>query len=251
MNNVEADQAHTRRVSIERQAFRDAFRACAGTMPGIAAWGMVLGMAMMKSGLTVWQSLGMTLLVFGGSAQLAALPLMAVNAPVSVVFLTAVVVNLRFLIFGAAIGPHFGHLPWYQRIWYGYFCADITMAFFPQRFPPSTKGRPEGKVGFFSGIGYSNWWSWQIGSVAGILLARQIPESWGIGFAGTLALLTITIPLIINSAALAGVIVASVVAVAAVGLPYRLGLLAAVAAGMVAAMMVDAWLDRKKKEEKA
>jgi predicted branched-subunit amino acid permease len=207
---------------------------------------MVTGMAMVKSGLTIPQALGMTFTVFAGSAQLAALPLIAANVPIWVVFVTALVVNLRFVIFAAAIAPHFAHLPWHKRLYHGYFNADITMALFPRHFPAETAPRTEGKVGFYKGIGYPNWCAWQSGSVAGILLASQIPQSWGIGFAGTLALLAITIPLTVNVAALAGVVVASVTAVAAAGLPYRLGLLVAVIVGMAAAMIVDTWLDRNK-----
>jgi predicted branched-subunit amino acid permease len=146
------------------------------------------------------------------------------------------------------VGPHFAHLPWYKRVGFGYLNADITMGFFPQRFPANTLHRPEGKVGFFTGIGYPNWLAWQVGSVAGILLASQIPESWGVGFAGTLALLTLLIPLIVNAAALTGVIVAGIVSVLTLNLPYRLGLLVAVIIGMVAAMAVDIILDKKKEE---
>lgn len=246
MSNSESGISQSPVMDLERRAFREGFKAGAPTMPGIFAWGMVTGMAMVKTGLTIWQALGMTFLVFAGSAQLAALPLIAAAAPIWVVFVTAMVVNLRFVIFAAAIAPHFAHLPWYKRGWHGYFNADITMGLFPQRFPADTVGQTRGKVGYFTGIGYPNWAAWQAGSVAGILLASQIPESWGIGFAGTLALLAITIPLTINSAALAGVAVASVVAVAGAELPYRLGLLLAVILGMVAAMFVDTILEKKK-----
>ena len=245
MSNTDST-ALEREADPEKCAFREGFKACAPTMPGIFAWGMVTGMAMMKSGLTLWQALGMTFLVFAGSAQLASVPLIAANVPVWVVFVTALVVNLRFVIFAAAVGPHFAHLPWYKRLWHGYFNADITMGLFPQRFPAETIFRTEGKVGFFTGIGYPNWCAWQAGSVAGILLASQIPESWGIGFAGTLALLAVAIPLTINAAALVGVVVASIVAVAAAGLPYRLGLLLAVVLGMTAAMIVDTFLVKEK-----
>ena len=225
----------------------EGFHVSSGTMPGIFAWGMVTGMAMVKSGLTLWQALGMTLMVFAGSAQLAALPLIAANVPVWVVFLTALIVNLRFVIFAAAVGPHFSHLPWFKRLWYGYLNADITMAFFPWRFSSTTIYQHEGKAGFFTGIGYPNWLAWQSGSIIGILLAGQIPENWGIGFAGTLALLAIMIPLIINKAALLGVAVAGVTAVAAAGLPYRLGLLLAVVLGMAAAMSLDSLMENQKK----
>ena len=227
--------------STEQSAFREGLRIGLPTMPGIFAWGMVTGMAMVKSGLTLWQALGMTLFVFAGSAQLSSLPLIAANVPVSVVFATALVVNLRFVIFSAGLAPHFAHLHWARRVWISYFNADITMGIFPQRFPAATTMRLQGKVGFFLGIGYLNWFTWQTGSIVGILLAARIPESWNIGFAGTLALLAVLIPLTINGAALGGVIVASAVAIATASLPYRLGLLVAVVAGIGVAMAIERW----------
>ena len=223
----------------EKTAFREALHASAPAMPGILAWGLVAGMAMMQSGLTLWQALGMTFIVFAGSAQLAALPLIAANAPASVVFLTGLVVNLRFVIFAASVGPHFAHLPWHRRLWYGYLNGDLMMAFFPRRFPGHTVNQTSGKAGYFTGVSYPTWLAWQVGSVAGILLASQVPASWGIGFAGTLALLGVMIPLVINTAALGGVVVAGAVAVAAHDLPYKLGLLLAVLAGMAVASMID------------
>lgn len=225
--------------ALERMAFRDGMRISAGTMPGIFAWGLVSGMAMIKAGLTIWQALCMSLVVFAGSAQLAALPLIGAHAPALVIFATALVVNLRFVIFSAALGPHFAHLGWLKRLGYGYFSSDLLMAFFPQRFPYSSLGRSVGKVGFFQGISAPNWLAWQGGAIAGLLLAGQIPESWQVGFAGTLALLGVMIPLTINLAALAGVLVSGAVAVAAIGLPFRLGLLLAVVLGMAAAMLAD------------
>src|SRR5690606_604696 len=141
----------------------EAVRKCAATMPGIGAWGMVTGMAMIKSGMSIAEALGMTFFVFAGSAQLASIPLIAANVPIWVVFLTAMVVNLRFLIFGAALASHFAHLPWHRRLWYGYFNADITMGLFPQRFPPGTVHPHAVKVSYFAGIGYANWVAWQAG----------------------------------------------------------------------------------------
>ncbi len=227
--------------NIDRLTYREAVRATSGTWPGIIAWGLVSGMAIVKAGLTTSQALAMTMLVFAGSAQLAALPLMMSHTPVLVIFATSLVVNLRFVIFSAAISPHFSHLPWRARLWRGYFCSDMMMSFFPQRFPYATIGIHAGKEGYYWGIATSNWVAWQGGAIAGIFLANQIPESWQIGFAGTLALLALMIPLTVNRAALAGVLVAGGVAVAASGLPYRLGILLAVVCGMTVAMLIDRW----------
>lgn len=218
-------------------AWQAGFKAGAPTLFGIAAWGMVVGIAMVKAGLSVPQALGMTLLVFAGSAQLASLPLIAANAPIWVIFTTALVVNLRFVIFSALLAPHFAHLPWKTRFGLGYISGDMSVALFLQRFPSPA---PEaGKLSYLKALMLPNWGAWQTGSIAGILLGSTVPAAWGLGFAGTLAIACITVPLVTNKAALCGVAVAAAVSVAAFGLPYKLGLLAAVVVGMFTAMAVE------------
>ncbi|MCM0044241.1 MAG: AzlC family ABC transporter permease [Burkholderiaceae bacterium] len=229
----------------ERSAFWDAVRISMQTVPGLFAWGAVTGMAMVQSGLSLWQSLLMTLVVYAGSAQLAALPLIAAGAPLGVIVFTALMVNLRFVIFSAVIGPHFRHLPWPKRLWYGYQTVDLVMAFFPQRYPAHTVDRPAGKLGYLRGLVVPNWWAWQLGTLAGILLASQIPPSWGVGFAGSLALLAMTIPLVKSRPTVAGVIVSGGVAVAAAGWPYRLGLLLAIVLGIATAVAVEQALAKR------
>jgi predicted branched-subunit amino acid permease len=225
-------------------AWRAGFQLGLPTLFGIGAWGMVVGVAMVKSGLTVLQASGMTLFVFAGSAQLASLPLIAAGAPVWVIFATALVVNLRFVIFSALLGPHFSHLPLRQRFCLGYICGDMTVALFLQRFPTATPVR--GKLSFLKGLMYPNWIAWQVGSLAGIFVGSAVPAEWGLGFAGTLAILCIMVPLVANSAALSGVAVAVVVSVAAHALPYKLGLLLAVLVGMAAAMAVQGAMEKRR-----
>jgi hypothetical protein len=87
-----------RATGIARQPAFWGVRDMLGTMPGIAAWGLVTGVAMVKSGMSLPLALLMTLTVYAGSAQLAVLPLMAVGAPLWVVWFTAFCVNLRFVI---------------------------------------------------------------------------------------------------------------------------------------------------------
>ena len=234
MNLSPAEQA-----AREKAAFWDGVRICASAMPGLLAWGAVTGMVLVQSGLSPWQAAAMSLLVYAGSAQLAALPLIVAGAPAWVIVLTALLVNFRFVIFSAVVGPHFSHLHWARRIWYGFFNSDLAMAYFPQRFPRHTLGKPSGKLGYFRGLALTTWWAWQVGSMIGILLASQIPTTWGIGFAGTLVLLGMTIPLISNRPTLVGVIVSGAISVFASGLPYRLGLVLAIFGGIAAAVVAD------------
>ena len=230
-------------------AWREGFKTGLPTLFGIAAWGLVVGIAMVKSGLSPVQAVGMTLLVFAGSAQLASLPLIAAAAPIWVIFATALVVNLRFVIFSALLGPHFAHLPWKQRFLLGYVSGDMTVAMFLQRYPSAE--RVAGKLSYLKGLMYPNWFAWQLGSLTGIFLGSAVPSEWGLGFAGTLAILCIMVPLIINSAALCGVVVAVAISVLAYGLPYKLGLLLAVVVGMVTAMTIEETVMKRHAKRKA
>lgn len=224
-------------------SWREGVRHGLPTLFGILAWGLVVGVAMVKSGLTVPQAIGMTLFVYAGSAQLASLPLIAAGAPIWVIFLTALVVNLRFVIFAAILAPHFARLPLKQRFFLGYAAGDMTVALYLQKFPTE---KPEvGKVSYLKGLLYPNWAAWQVGSIAGVLLGSTVPAEWGLGFAGTLAIIGITVPMVTTKPALCGVLVSGAVAVAAAGLPYKLGLLVAVLVGMAVAMAVESLNEKK------
>lgn len=226
-------------------SWREGLKTGMPSLFGIGAWGLVVGVTMVKSGLSVPQALGMTLLVFAGSAQLAALPLIASHAPIWVIFLTAFVVNLRFVIFAALLAPHFAHLPWLRRFLLGYVAGDMTVALFLQKYP--SEAPQVGKLSYLKGLLYPNWSAWQIGSIIGIFLGSAVPAEWGLGFAGTLAIICVMIPLMIGRPALCGVLVAGAVSVIAAAMPYKLGLLLAVVVGMVTAMAVEEGTEKWRK----
>ena len=220
------------------------FRAGAHDMAppslGLAAWGLVTGVTMVKSGLSVPLAVGMSLLVFAGSAQLTALPLIASGAPLWVLLATAFCVNLRFVIFSAQWRHYFGHLPRWRRLLLGYFAADMNFVFFVKRYP---EARPAaGQRRYFWGGVAVNWPMWQLCSFAGILLADRIPPHWGIGFAGVLALLGLSCSLLVERTLWWVALTAGAVSVATYALPLKLNILCAI----VAAGAVGWWLDSRK-----
>lgn len=217
--------------------FRRGAKEMVGIALGIAAWGLVAGVAMVKSGLGVPLSLLMSLVVFAGSAQLAALPLMASGAPIWVVWATAFCVNLRFVIFSAQWRPYFGHFPRRVRLALGYFTADLNYVIFMRRFPqprPSAEQLP-----YFLGGVVVNWCAWQIPSAVGVLLAEAIPTEWGIGFAGTLALVGLMCSLMVDRASWVASAVAGCAAVAAYALPLKLNIVVAIAAAVAIGLLMD------------
>jgi predicted branched-subunit amino acid permease len=208
-----------------------------GVSLGIAAWGLVTGVAMAKSGLPLPMSILMSLLVFAGSAQLAALPLVVSGAPIWMVWAIALCVNLRFVIFSAQWRPYFAHLPRWQRMLRGYFTADLNYVVFMARFP-EPRPTPEQAPYFWGGVA-TNWPSWQFPTLAGLLLADAIPTEWGFGFAGILALLGLMYSLLSDRASWVAAGVAGAAAVAAAALPLKLNIVVAIAAAVAVGMVID------------
>ena len=212
-------------------------REMVGVSMGIAAWGLVTGVAMAKSGLPLPLSILMSLLVFAGSAQLAALPLLVAGAPAWMIWAIALCVNLRFVIFSAQWRPYFAHLPRWQRMLRGYFTADLNYVVFMARFrEPRTA--PEQEPYFWGGVA-TNWPSWQLPTLAGLLLGDAIPTEWGFGFAGILALLGLMYSLLGDRASWVAAGLACAAAVATAALPLKLNVVVAIAAAVAIGLLMD------------
>lgn len=208
-----------------------------GISVGVAAWGLVTGVAMIKSGLALPVALAMSLLVFAGSAQLAALPLIVSGAPIWVVWATAICVNLRFVVQSAMWRPYWAHLPLGRRAVMSYVAADLNFALFMRRFPDP---RPEpGQVEYFWGGSLMNYGAWHGMSLTGILFASAIPTEWGFGFAGVLALGGLACSMLVDRGTWLAAGVAGCAAVAAFALPYKLHILVAIAAAVAIGLLID------------
>jgi predicted branched-subunit amino acid permease len=220
-----------------RDAFRRGVRELLPATAGIFAWGLVTGVAMVKSGLGVFEATVLSLLAYAGSAQLAALPLMAAFAPIWLVTLTALVVNLRFVVYSVITRPHFAHLPAGKRTILGFLVGDIMFV----RFIALIENEPQypHRVAYYFGGASANWVIWQISSIIGIFAATAIPTSWGLELAGTLTLVALLVPLCKQRPVLAGALVAGSTSVAAHDVPLRLGLLLAIVLGILTAFVVD------------
>ena len=223
--------------------FKRGAREMLGISLGISAWGLVTGVAMVKSGLSVWMALLMSLVVFAGSSQLASLPLIAAGAPMWVLWATAFCVNLRFVIFSAQWRAYFGHLPRAKRLAITYFAADLNNVAFLKRFP-EPRPAPEQEPYYWGGVAL-NWCAWQVPSIAGILLANHVPTEWGLGFAGVLALLGLAYSLLKDRNTWVTGAVAGCAAVAAYALPLRLNIMVAIAVAVAVGLVMEHWLPER------
>lgn len=224
-------------AQLRHPAFREGARDLLGPAVGVGAWGLVTGVAMVKSGMSVGLALFMSLAVYAGSAQLSVIPLLAVGAPLWVVWLTATCVNLRFVIFSTLWRSYFQARPLRQRLAIGYFSGDVIFVAFMKRFPRVESAPEQGP--YFWGAATLNWLGWQIPSVAGILLANAVPLEWGLGFAGVLAILGVLLSLLVDRATWVATGVAASAAIAAWALPLKLNILVAVLAAVAAGLAME------------
>ena len=226
-----------------RAAYRAGQRAILPSLPGTAAWGLICGVAMVKGGLAVPWAIAMSLLVYGASAQLAALPLIMAGAPLWVIIATGFITNLRFVIYSAALRPYFAHEPAGKRAVVGFFMTDFTFTLFMRRAQEGALPAQQ-RDAWFAGVCATNWLTWQSCSIAGIVAASYVPTDWGLEFTGTLALVALVGPALTARPAIVGGVVAAAVALLAHAMPYRLGLFCAAIAGIAAASLTDSWRTR-------
>lgn len=230
---------------VDRGSLRAGTRTMAPVAVAIAVWGLVTGVAIVNAGMSETTALVFSGAVFAGAAQLATLPLLAVGAPLPVVWVTALMVNMRFVFFSATARRYFTGLTPVQRLVAGYLNGDLPFAMFlRQHGDDEHTGTPE-QFGYFFGLTGVNFAVWHVASIVGILLGGLAPTEWGLDLAASLALLGVVVPMAERLPPFAGVVVAALLSVLLVDVPMRLGLLVAIVAGVAVAVVAEAGTARR------
>ena len=202
----------------------------------MAPFGLVTGVAMVAGGIAPPAAMAMSLVVYAGASMLAATQLLAAGTPLAVLLLTVLFINLRFMMYSAALRPHLPGLPLRWKLATGYLLADNAFGLCIARF--TEHPRMAGKLGYFLGAALPIWLIWQLAVGLGILIGAGLPAQWRLEFAAPLAFIALTVPLLRDRAMVAAALAAAVTVVAAWELPMRLGLAAAALAGIAAGMLL-------------
>jgi len=210
--------------------------AVAPVLIGIIPFGLIFGIAAIEAGLDPVTSYGMSAVVFAGSAQLAAIDLIARDAAPLVIIGTALVINSRHLMYSAALVPHLTGLGFGRRLAAGYLLTDQAFAVSITRYAERDLDLG-GRFAFLIGSGLGLWATWQLSTLAGVIAGATVPESWSLDFAVPLVFLALMVTAIRDRTDTFAAIVAGVFAVALVGLPYNLGLPVAALAGVTAGLI--------------
>ncbi len=190
---------------------------------------------MVAGGIPPLEAMALSMVVYAGASMLAATQLLAGGTPVVVILVTALFINLRFMMYSASIRPHLAALPVRWRLAAGYLLADNAYGLCMARF--TEHPGLQGKAGYYFGAALPVWLTWQAAVGAGIAVGAGLPAQWRLEFAAPLAFIALTVPLLRDRAMVLAALAAAVTAVATWNLPMRLGIAAAALAGLAVGML--------------
>lgn len=222
-------------------SFWRGLRAILPLLPGIIPFSMVAGVAAVQVGFSPFQAVAFSVIGFAGSAQLIAAQMFGTGVPLALILLSALVVNLRFVMYSASLVPVFGAVPKATRWLLAYLLTDHVYAMTMAR--AEDEGDP---VPYYLGMGGLTWLTWVVGTTVGALLGVGIPAQWPLEFAIPLSFLALLIPVLKTRPQLLAAAVSGGVAVATHDLPFRLNLMVGAACGILAGLYLQRARDRQR-----
>jgi predicted branched-subunit amino acid permease len=224
--------------SIEgRTAFMEGVRNTLIIVPSYIPFALVCGVASVTAGLTTSAAIGLPALVFGGSAQAVVTQFLQNAASLWIAVLSGLVVNLRMMVYSAALAPKLRHLPRGKRMLVAAFLVDNLFAFLQQR-ERERPGDPHW-VEYYAGMTLILWPSWALFCVVGVFAGNIIPASWQLDFAIPLSFVAILANSVRQMPLLAAAVGGGVASVLLFTLPLKLGLIAGCLCGLLAGLLVE------------
>ena len=205
---------------------------------GVIPFGMLYGIGALAVGMPVWLAQLTSMLVFAGAAQLVIVQMLGAAAGALPIGLTAVLLNLRHMLYSASVAEHVRHLPRRWRVLLAYLLTDEAYAGAILRYARPAGPGPDLRHWYFLGCGLTLWGCWQLSTALGIAFGARIPPEWDIDFAVPLTFIALLTLLVKERAGQAAALVAALAVLALAALPYRLGLVLAIVLGLLAGAAV-------------
>ncbi|MFB6117125.1 AzlC family ABC transporter permease [Halosegnis sp.] len=216
----------------ERRDFYAGVRDVAPVVVGIIPFGLVAGAAAVDAGLSGLQAVGLSVIIFAGASQLAAIELLGEGAPLAVVVGTVLVVNLRMVMYSASIAPYFQGLAGRWKALVAYPLTDQGYALALTTF----RERDVSRRAYFLGTAAPLWLVWQACTIVGVVVGARVPPWLPLDFALPLVFLALLVPAIEDASTAAAAGVGGTLATLGAGLPYELGLPLGAVAGVLAGL---------------
>lgn len=163
---------------------------------GVIPFGLVMGTVAADANLSLIQTMGMNTFVFAGASQLAALDLMLKDTPALVIIVTGIIINLRFLLYSAALAPVFEKEKFLKKFFTSYTLTDQTYTALIIN-EDKLKNNHE-KISFYLGSAVVMFFAWQLSVLSGFIFGNFASKSISLDYAVPLSFIALVVPTLKN-----------------------------------------------------
>ena len=156
----------------------------------VVPFGLIFGVLSIDIGFSPIETMGMSLIIFGGASQIILLQLFSGGASSLVIISSVGAVNSRHLLYGAVVSEHLSDLKLIWKIIISYFLIDQAFARSNEYLK---KNKDKDRYFHLVGGGITCWVIWQSTTFLGIFLGAFIPEKLGLSFAVPLTFLALLV----------------------------------------------------------
>ena len=156
----------------------------------VVPFGLIFGVLAIDIGFTPLETMGMSLIIFGGASQIVLLQLFSGGASSLVIISSVGAVNSRHLLYGAVVSEHLSDLKLIWKIVISYFLIDQAFARSNEYLK---KNKNKNNYFHLIGGGATCWVVWQTTTFLGIILGAAIPDKLGLSFAVPLTFLALLV----------------------------------------------------------
>jgi predicted branched-subunit amino acid permease len=208
-------------------------RAMAPWLAGVAPFGLVIGIAAARADFPTVAGWLTAPLIFGASAQIAAIQLLDAGATAATVVLTVLVINLRLVLYSAAMARYWRGTPLWWRLLGAYLLIDPSFVVGTERYAVAAPGqdRRRGHAHYLGG-GLLLWVGWLAAVAIGATAGARIPESLHLELLVPLYLLGEIVPRLRDLAPRRTALTSALVGLVCLNLPLHLGIVVAIVAGL-------------------
>ncbi|MBD2791764.1 AzlC family ABC transporter permease [Xenorhabdus sp. 42] len=168
----------------------------------VIPWGILAGSMAVQSGLTIGQSIGMSLILFAGAAQLVTLGLLTSGASIATIIISIFFITSQHFLYGLTLREYVANLKARYRIPIGFLLTDELFA-----LSCAQQDKKSLTASYLIGAGFCFYFCWNLFSLFGIFMASSIPDldKYHLDFSIIATFITIIIPMIKKMSVLCGV----------------------------------------------
>jgi predicted branched-subunit amino acid permease len=212
-------------------------RAMMPWLVGVTPFGLVIGISAAQASIPTLAGWLTGPLIYAGSAQVATIQMLDTGAAPFAVIMTVLVINLRLILYSAAMATHWRGTPLWWRLLAGYLLIDPSFAVGIERY--GRTGDRRGAHAHYLGGALVLWATWLMAIAIGATVAASVPNWLHLELLIPLYLVGEIVPKLRKADTRIAALAAGGVALACLSVPMHLGIAIGIVSGIAASLALS------------